>query len=58
MMELASGEQYEVIDGYRIYIGGIWCEVVKNGNHVFDGNVEEGMTCEDVYRILKESESM
>ena len=43
------------INGYHIYIGGTWCEVTKNGDHIYDGSVEEGMTAEDVYRqITKE----
>lgn len=45
-------EVSKTIKGYEIYIGGTWCEVVKDGEHVFDGNVEEGMTPEQVYQIL------
>ena len=41
------------INGYHIYIGGTWCEVTKNGDHIYDGSVEEGMTAEDVYRQKK-----
>ncbi|MCX4379491.1 MAG: hypothetical protein OSJ61_25570 [Lachnospiraceae bacterium] len=45
----------ETINGYHIYIGGTWCEVTKNGNHIYDGSVEEGMTAEEVYKqITKE----
>lgn len=45
----------EIINGYHIYIGGTWCEVIKNGDHVYDGSVEEGMTAEEVYKqITKE----
>lgn len=45
----------KVINGYHIYIGGTWCEVTKNGNHIYDGSVEEGMTAEEVYKqITKE----
>ncbi len=48
-------EIYKTINGYHIYIGGTWCEVTKNGNHIYDGSVEEGMTAEEVYRqITKE----
>lgn len=43
------------INGYHIYIGGTWCEVTKNGNHIYDGSVEKGMTAEEVYKqITKE----
>lgn len=45
-------EKLERINGYTIYIGGTWCEVTKNGDHIFDGNVEEGTTCRQVYDIL------
>lgn len=48
-------EIYKTINGYNIYIGGTWCEVTKNGDHVYDGSVEENMTAEEVYReITKE----
>lgn len=45
----------KTINGYHIYIGGTWCEVTKNGKHVFDGSIEEDMTAEEVYKqITKE----
>lgn len=45
----------KTINGYHIYIGGAWCEVTKDGNHIYDGSVEEGMTAEEVYKqITKE----
>ena len=45
----------KMIDGYHIYIGGTWCEVTKDGNHIYDGSVEENMTAEEVYKqITKE----
>ncbi len=45
----------KTINGYNIYIGGTWCEVTKNGDHIYDGSVEEGMTAEQVYKqITKE----
>lgn len=45
----------KTINGYHIYICGTWCEVTKNGTHIYDGSVEEGMTAEEVYRqITKE----
>lgn len=48
-------EIYKTINGYNIYIGGTWCEVTKNGDHIYDGSVEEGITAEEVYRqITKE----
>lgn len=48
-------EIYKTINGYHIYIGGTWCEVTKNGNHIYDGSVEEGMTAEEVYKqVTKE----
>ena len=45
-------EIFENIKGYSIYIGGTWCEVTKNGTHIFDGSVEEGMTAKEVYNSL------
>lgn len=45
-------EIYKTINGYNIYIGGTWCEVTKNGNHIYDGSVEEGMTAEEVYKQI------
>ncbi len=50
-------EIYKTINGYNIYIGGTWCEVTKNGDHIYDGSVEEGMTAEEVYRQIKEMEA-
>lgn len=48
-------EIYKTINGYNIYIGGTWCEVIKGGNHIYDGSVEEGMTAEEIYKqITKE----
>lgn len=49
-------EFYKTINEYHIYIGGTWCEVTKNGNHVYDGSVEEGMTAEEVYKQIREME--
>lgn len=46
----------KTINGYHIYIGGTWCEVTKNGNPIYDGSVEEGITAEEVYKqITKKS---
>lgn len=45
-------EIYKKIKGYDIYIGGTWCEVTKNGEHIFDGSVEEGISAEEVYRLI------
>ena len=45
----------KTINGYHIYIGGTQCEVTKNGNPIYDGSVEEGITAEEVYKqITKE----
>ena len=49
-------EIHKTINGYRIYICGTWCEVTREGDHVFDGNVEEGMSAEEVYRIVRRME--
>lgn len=40
------------INGYSIYKQGTWCEVTKEGKHIFDGSVQENMTHEDIYKIL------
>ena len=45
-----------IINGYHIYIGGTWCEVTKDGTHIYDGNVEEGMTAEEVYKEIRRLE--
>ena len=45
----------KVINGYHIYISGTWCEVTKDGRHIYDGNIKEGMTAEEIYKqITKE----
>lgn len=46
----------KTINSYHIYIGGTWCEVTKNGNHIYDGSVEEGITAEEVYKQIREIE--
>ena len=46
-------EEIRVINGYKIYKDGSWCEVTKNGNHVFDGNVDKDMSCEQIYQEIK-----
>lgn len=45
-------EQIKTINGHHIYIGGTWCEVTKNGNHIFDGSVDENETPENIYKWL------
>lgn len=47
-------EIYKRIGNCDIYIGGTWCEVTKNGEHIFDGSVEEGISAEEVYRLIVE----
>lgn len=42
----------KTINGCHIYICGTWCEVTENGDHIYDGSVEEGMTAEEVYRQI------
>lgn len=49
------GEVLKTINGYRIYIGGTWCEITRNGEHVFDGSIAEGTTPETVYKWIKEA---
>lgn len=46
---------YKVINGYSIYKGGTWCEITKNGHHIFDGDVDINMTLEQIYQeVMKE----
>lgn len=45
--------KYKNINGYDIYKEGTWCEVTKNGNHIFDGNVDPKMTFEQIYQEIK-----
>ncbi len=48
-------EQFKIINGYKIYKSGTWCEVTKNGDKIYNGNVEESMTPEQIYReVTKE----
>lgn len=45
-------EVLKMINGYSIYIGGTWCEVSKDGKDVFYGNIQEGMTPEQVHQYI------
>ena len=45
-------EVFKNINGYSIYIGGTWCEITKDGEHIFDGSVKEGTTPEQVAKYL------
>lgn len=47
----------KTINGYHIYIGGTWCEVTKDGNYIYDGSIEKGMTAEEVYKQIKRLEN-
>ena len=38
------------INGYKIYKGGTWCEVSKNGENIHSGSCDKNMTCEDIYK--------
>lgn len=43
----------ETINGWNITIDRTWCEAKnEKGEIVFNGNVEENMTCEKVYQVL------
>lgn len=46
-------EEIRVINGYKICKDGSWCEVTKNGHHVFDGNIDKDMSCEQIYQEIK-----
>lgn len=42
------------VGDFKITIDGNWCEVIDdNGKYVYDGNVADRITPEDVYKILK-----
>ena len=43
-------EALQVINGYKIYKGGTWCEVSKNGENIYSGSCNENVTCKDIYR--------
>lgn len=46
---------HKVINGYVIHKEGTWCEITKNGHHIFEGNVDEKMTPEQIYQeVMKE----
>ena len=48
-----SNITHKVINGYNIYKDGTWCEITKNGQHIFDGNVDINMTLEQIYQEIK-----
>lgn len=53
--EKVNENSHKIINGYSIHKEGTWCEVTKNGHHVFDGNVEKNMTPEQIYQeVMKE----
>lgn len=43
---------HKIINGCNIHKDGTWCEVTKNGEHIFDGNVDENMTFEQIYQEI------
>lgn len=46
---------HKVINGCNIHKEGTWCEITKNGHHIFEGNVDAKMTPEQIYQeVLKE----
>lgn len=53
--EKANENSHKVINGYSIHKEGTWCEITKNGEHIFDGNVDVNMTPEQIYQeVMKE----
>lgn len=52
---IKSEQSDKTVNGYRIHKEGTWCEVTKNGNHIFDGNVDKDMSFEQIYQeVMKE----
>lgn len=42
----------KTIKGHQINIKGTWYEVKKDGIYVFKGNLEEGMSPEQIYQMV------
>lgn len=38
--EKVNENSHKVINGYSIHKENTWCEITKNGHHIFDGNVD------------------
>lgn len=49
---MENEKKHKIINGYLICKDGTWCEVTKNGEHIFDGNVDENMTFEQIYQEI------
>lgn len=49
---MENEKKHKLINGYLICKEGTWCEVTKNGEHIFDGNVDENMTFEQIYQEI------
>ena len=53
--EKVNENSHKVINSYSIHKEGTWCEITKNGQHIFDGNVDVNMTPEQIYQeVMKE----
>lgn len=53
--EKVNENSHKVINGYSIHKEGTWCEITKNGKHIFDGVVDVNMTPEQIYQeVTKE----
>ena len=53
--EKVNENSHKVLNGYSIHKEGTWCEITKNGQHIFDGNVDVNMTPEQIYQeVMKE----
>lgn len=50
--KMENEKKHKIINGYSIYKEGTWCEVTKDGEHIFDGNVDENMTFEQIYQEI------
>lgn len=49
---MENEKKHKIINGYLICKEGTWCEVTKNGEHIFGGNVDENMTFEQIYQEI------
>ena len=53
--EKVNENSHKIINGYSIHKEGTWCEITKNGQHIFNGNVDVNMTPEQIYQeVMKE----
>lgn len=46
-------KSYKKINEYEIYKEGSWCEILKNGQYIYKGSIDENMTFEKIYEEIR-----